>query len=177
MKTKEQKAQVATEVAAKLRRAKTTVLADYRGLNVAKDTKLRQKLRQGGVEYRVIKNTITSRAAREAGIEGLDPYLTGPIAIAFDFDDYTRAAKILADFSRENKELEIKGGIFEGRVISADKVKELANLPPRELLLAQVAGQFRAPLAGLVSVLAGPLRKFAYAVDALRQKREAETTA
>ena len=177
MKTKEQKAQATSEVATKLKRAKTTVLADYRGLNVAQDTKLRKKLREGGVEYRVIKNTVTSRAAKDADIEGLDAYLAGPIAIAFDYEEFTRAAKILSDFARENKALEIKAGVFEGKVIGPDKVKALANLPSREVLLAQLAGQFAAPLAGLASVLAGPLRQFAYAVEALRQKREAETTA
>ncbi|MHB0884660.1 MAG: 50S ribosomal protein L10 [Bacillota bacterium] len=177
MKTKEQKMHVTSDVTTKLKRAKTTVLADYRGLNVAQDTKLRKKLREGGVEYQVIKNTITSRAAKEAGIEGLDAYLAGPIAIAFDYDEVTRAAKILSDFARENKVLEIKAGVFEGKVIGPDKVKALANLPSREVLLAQLAGQFAAPLAGLASVLAGPLRQFAYAVEALRQKREAETTA
>ncbi|HEY3316494.1 MAG TPA: 50S ribosomal protein L10 [Bacillota bacterium] len=177
MKTKEEKARIAAGVAELLKRSQTTVLADYRGLNVAQDTKLRQKLRKAGVDYRVIKNTITERAAKEAGIEGLEPYLAGPVSIAFGYDDPTQVAKILTDFARANKELEIKAGIFEGKVISAERVHALAILPPREVLLAQVAGQFRAPLAGLASVLAGPLRQFAYAVEALRQKKEAESPA
>ncbi len=177
MKTKEEKAQVAAAVAEKLKRAQTTVLADYRGLNVAQDTKLRAKLRKAGVEYRVIKNTITERAAKEAGIDGLEPFLAGPVSVAFGYDDPIQVAKVLADFARENKELEIKAGVFEGKVISADRVRALATLPPKEVLLAQVAGQFRAPLAGLASVLAGPLRKFAYAVEELRKKKEAEAPA
>ncbi|HHW15285.1 MAG TPA: 50S ribosomal protein L10 [Firmicutes bacterium] len=162
------------ELKAKLRSAQAVVLADYRGLTVKKVTELRRRLRQAGVEYRVVKNTLTSRAAHEADLQDLDQYLTGPTAIAFGTADPVAPAKVLMDFARENKELTVKGGVLEGRVIGFDQIKALAELPSREVLLAQVLAGMQAPLAGMARVLSGTLSGFVYALDAYRRQREAQ---
>jgi large subunit ribosomal protein L10 len=163
-----------SEVQQKFTMSKSVILADYRGLNVMEVTELRKKLREAGVEYRVVKNTLTSRAAKAANIDGLDQFLSGPTALAFGIDDVVAPAKILADFAKDHKKLELKGGVLEGKVIDLDAVKQLANLPSREALLGQLAGMLQAPMRGLVTVLSGPLRNLTYAVEAVRkQKAEA----
>lgn len=162
------------EVQEKLEKSASVVLADYRGLNVHEATELRKRLRQAGVEYKVIKNTLTSRAAKAAKIEGLDQYLSGPTAIAFSFDDPVTPAKILASFSKEFKKLELKGGVLEGRVIDAQLVKSLADLPGREALLGQLVGLLQSPMRGLVTVLSGPLRNVTYALEGIRKKKAGE---
>ena len=154
--------------------AKVVVLTDFRGLTVKKATELRRRLRQAGVEYRVVKNTLTSRAAREANLTGLDQYLAGPTALAFSGADPVAPAKVLMEFARENKELTVKAGVLDGRVIDAEQVKALADLPSREVLLAQVLAGMQAPLTGLVRVLNGTLAGFVYALEAYRRKLEAQ---
>lgn len=160
------------ELREKFSAAQSVVLTDFRGLTVKKATDLRRRLRQAGVEYKVFKNTLTSRAARELEISGLDQYLAGPTALAFGFADPVAPAKVLSAFARENKELSIKGGVLTGRVIGADDIKALAELPSREVLLAQVAGTFQAPVAAMARVLAAPVASFVYALEAYRSKLE-----
>jgi large subunit ribosomal protein L10 len=162
------------EVQQKFERSKAVVLADYRGLNVKEVTELRKKLREAGVEYKVIKNTLTSRAAKQAKVEGLDQYLSGPTALAFGYQDPVMPAKILSNFAKDHKKLELKGGILEGRVISYESVKALADLPSREILLGQLAGMLQAPMRGLVTVLSGPLRNAVYALEAIRKQKAGE---
>lgn len=154
--------------------SQAVVLTDYRGLTVKKVTELRRRLRQAGVEYQVAKNTLTSRAAHEVDLAGLDQFLAGPTALAFSATDPVAPAKVLMDFARDNKEFKVKGGVLDGRVIGPDQIKALADLPSREVLLAQVLAGMQAPLSGMVSVLSGTLRNFAYALDALRREREAQ---
>lgn len=163
---------VVEEIKGKLQNAKGVVLADYRGLNVAEVTKLRTKLREAGVEYKVLKNTMTRIAAHDLGINGLDPFLEGPTAIAFGTDPVA-PAKVISEFAKTNKNLEIKAGLLEGKVIDFEGVKALADLPSREVLLAQIAAGMQAPLVGMVNVLQGPLRKAVYALDAIRKQKEA----
>jgi len=173
--TKSEKELVVGEVKERLSRIQGAVITDYRGLNVSQMTKLRKKLREAGVEYRVLKNTLVRRAAQEVGITGLDEFLSGPTGIAFGYNDPVAPAKVIADFAKDNKQLEIKAGILGQRVIGLEEVKRLASLPSQEVLLAQVLGGIRAPLAGLVSVFQAPLRNVAYALEAIRkQKAEAE---
>ena len=155
------------EVQEQFGRSQAVVLADYRGLNVEEVTELRKRLREAGIEYRVVKNTMTSRAAQAAKIEGLDQFLTGPTALAFSYQDPTTAAKILANFAKDHKCLQLKGGILEGRVIGKELVQELAQLPSREELLGKLAGLWQAPVRGLVTVLSAPMRNLVYAVDAV----------
>jgi large subunit ribosomal protein L10 len=170
--TAEKKATVA-EIKEKLVNAKGAVLADYRGLNVADATQLRRTLREAGIEFRVLRNTMTRIAAREAGIQGLDTYLEGPTAIAFGFDDLVAPAKVLTKFSKENKNLVIKAGIVEGKVVDENGVKALADLPPREVLVAKMLGSMQAPISGLVNVLQGNIRNLVFALEAVRKQKGA----
>jgi large subunit ribosomal protein L10 len=148
-------------VAAKLRESVTTVVADYRGLNVAQVTELRKQLREAGIEFQVLKNTLLRRATAAAELTELDAVLTGPTAIAFGKDDAVSAAKILNDFAKKNNALELKGAVVEGRVIGVEEIKALAELPSREGLLSM-----------LLSVLQAPVRNFALAVKAVAEKEE-----
>ena len=150
-------------------------LADFTGIDVAAVTNLRSKLRQAEVEYQVVKNRLARRAAREAGISGLDRHLTGPTAMAFTKGDPVAAAKILQDFADAGGKLSIKTGVVDQHVISGEQVKVLAKLPPREMLLAGVARGIQAPLYGLASVLNGLLRGLVGTVAALEQQRREES--
>lgn len=156
----QKKAQVA-EIAEKLRESKSTVLVDYRGLNVAQVTELRKKLREAGCEYKVYKNTLSRRATTEVGFEEINEFLVGPTAIAFNSEDAVASAKVLNDFAKENEALEIKAGIIEGNITPVEEVKALAELPSREGLLSM-----------LLSVLQAPMRNFALATKAVADQKE-----
>lgn len=155
--------------------SKGVVLVDYCGLTVAEDTELRSKMREAGVKYMVAKNTFIRIAAQEAGIEGLDAYLEHNTAVAFSAEDPVAPAKILNDFSKDHKALEIKAGVLDGKVIGLDEVKAVAELPSREELLAKLVGSMQAPISGLVNVLQGTIRNFVYTLEAVRQKKEQES--
>jgi large subunit ribosomal protein L10 len=165
---------IVAELKEKLTGAKGAVLVNYRGLTVAQDTKLRRQLREAGVEYRVVKNTMTRIAAQEAGLEGLDVYLEGPTAMAISATDPVAPAKIIIDFVKEHKlqALEVKAGLVEGNVIDEKGVKALASLPSREVLIAKMLGSMQSPITGLVNVLQGSIRNLVYALDAVRQQKE-----
>ncbi|MFD2672482.1 50S ribosomal protein L10 [Marinicrinis sediminis] len=158
-KVLEQKQQMVAEVTDKFRDSACTVIADYRGLNVAQVTELRKNLREAGVEFSVIKNTLLRRATASAELTELDEHLTGPTAIAFSNDDAVAPAKILNQFAKKNEHLKIKAGVVEGKVVSMDEIKALAELPSREGLLSM-----------LLSVLQAPVRNFALAVKAVSEK-------
>jgi len=172
--TKQQKEVFVEAVYEKMQSCKSAILADYRGLTVAAVTELRNKLRESNSDLKVAKNTLIKIAVDKIGIEGLDPYLEGPTAIAFGYDDPVAPAKILSEFARTNKELEIKGGVLEGRVITAEGVKGLASLPSREVLLAKVLGGMQAPLNGFANVLQGNIRNFVYVLEAVRKQKAGE---
>lgn len=163
MGIREEKAQLVQEISQKLRDSKSTIVTDYRGLTVAEVTELRKKLRDAGIEFKVLKNTMTRRATAEVGLSELDAHLTGPTAIAFSFEDVVAPAKILNDFAKGHKALEIKAGVVEGRVVGLDEVKALADLPSREGLISM-----------FLSVLQAPLRNFAYAVKQIADQKEQE---
>ena len=149
------------EIAAKFKAAASIVVVDYRGLTVGQATELRKQLREAGVEFKVYKNTLSRRAAEIAGLEGINEFLTGPNAIAFSNEDVVAPAKIINDFAKKNEALEIKAGIIEGNVSSAEDVKALAELPSREGLLSM-----------LLSVLQAPVRNFALATKAVAEQKE-----
>lgn len=171
----DQKSQVVSEITEKFQRASGVVLADYRGLTVAQVTQLRAQLRQAGVEYRVLKNTLVRRAANEVGVEGLDTYLEGPTALAFSADPVA-PAKVLMEFAKANKlkTFKIKAGVLEGKVIGPEGVKALAELPTREVLLSMVLRGMQAPLTGMANVLQGPIRKMGYALEEVRKLKTAQ---
>ncbi|AHV99233.1 50S ribosomal protein L10 [Paenibacillus sabinae] len=157
----EAKQEAVDVVTGKLQNSITTVVADYRGLNVAQVTELRKQLREAGVEFQVLKNTLLRRATAAAELSELDEVLTGPTAIAFSENDAVAPAKILNDFAKKNDALKLKGGVVEGKVVSESQIKALAELPSREGLLSM-----------LLSVLQAPMRNFALAVKAVADKEE-----
>ena len=152
--------------------SKATILVDFCGLTVAQDTKFRVEMRKAGIKYIVVKNTLLRIAAQEAGVEGLEPSLEKNTAIAVAPEDPVAVAKIICDFAKTNKELKVKAGILDGKVISADEVKALAALPPKEVLVAKLLGSMNSPISGLVGVLQGTIRKVVYALDAVRKAKE-----
>lgn len=148
------------------------VLTEYRGLTVKDLKALRRSLGEDAT-YAVAKNTLTTIAAREAGIEGLDEQLSGPTAIAFIRGDVATVAKGIRDFAKANPLLVIKGGVMDGRVLNADSVRKLADLESREVLLAKLAGAMNGNLAKAVSLFAAPLAQAARALDALKTQKQA----
>lgn len=167
-----EKKAVVADLKEKLSAAKGGVLVNYRGLTVAQDTKLRRKFREAGVEYFVAKNTMIRLAAHEIGIEDLDSHLEGPSAVAISATDPVAPAKVLVDFIKENKIMEIKAGLVEGKVIDEAGVKALASLPSREVLLARVLAGMQSPIVGLVNVLQGNIRNLVYTLEAVRKQKE-----
>lgn len=169
----EEKQKIVDSIKQKIEGSKGIVLADYRGLTVSQVTGLRVELRNAGIEYRVLKNTMVRRAANEVGLEGLDEFLEGPTALAFS-PDPVAPAKILIEYSKKNKNLKIKAGVVEGKVVGPEKVKDLADLPSREVLLSKVLAGMQAPLQGMVNVLQAPIRQFGYALEEVRKLKEAQ---
>jgi large subunit ribosomal protein L10 len=159
------------EIAERFRTSNAAVLTEYRGLSVTQLTQLRRTL-GSATQYAVVKNTLTAIAAREAGISAFEADLRGPTAIAFVTGDPVEAAKGLRDFSRTNPALVIKGGVLDGRALSADEVRRLADLESREVLLARLAGAMKASLTQAAYLFAAPLAQAARTIDALRQKVE-----
>ena len=149
----EQKKQVVADLVELLKSAQAGVLVNYRGITVEQDTQLRNKLREAGVEYKVVKNTLTRFAANEVGYQELDEQLNGPTALAVSTTDPVAPAKVLSDFAKDVEALEIKAGFLDGKVISLDEVKTLANTPSREVLIAKIMGSLNSPISKLVRTL------------------------
>jgi len=159
----DQKKQLVSEIATKFKDSQSTVLVNYRGLDVAEVTELRKQLREAGVDYKVYKNSMSRRAAAEVELSELDDILVGPTAIAFSEDDVVAPARILNDFAKDHDALEIKGGIIEGNIASLEQIKELAGLPSYEGLVSM-----------FLSVIQAPVRNFAYATKAIAEQKEEE---
>lgn len=159
----QEKQEAVAVIAAKIAASSSTVVADYRGLNVAQVTELRKLLREAGIEFQVLKNSLVRRATEGTDYVELNNILTGPTAIAFGKEDAVAPAKILNDFAKKNDALKLKGGVVEGKVVSQEEIKALAELPSREGLLSM-----------LLSVLQAPVRNFALAVKAVGEKQEAQ---
>ncbi|ALT80773.1 MULTISPECIES: 50S ribosomal protein L10 [Streptococcus] len=155
------KAEQVDAVAEKMKAAASIVVVDSRGLTVEQDTVLRRTLRENGVEFKVIKNSILTRAAEKAGIDEMKDLFVGPSAVAFSNEDVIAPAKILSDFAKDAEALEIKGGAIEGSVSSKEEIAALASLPNREGLLSM-----------LLSVLQAPVRNVAYAVKAVAEAKD-----
>ena len=161
-----QKKEEVTKLANKIKEAKLVLLTDYRGINVENVTELRAELRKVGGEYTVIKNNITRRALTEAGIEGLDEQLVGPTAVIMSNEEYLEPTKAIYNFTKNNDYYKIKGGVIEGKVMSAEEIITLAKLPSRETLLSMLAGALLANIS-----------KFAVALDQVRIQKEEGSTA
>jgi len=171
---KKEKKQEAVQQAEKvIGEAKVAVVTDYRGMTVAEMNKLRRKLKESGVEYRVVKNNLAAIAAKNVGKGGLKDLLVGPSAVAFCSTDEVAPARVLTEYIRTTKPpLSIRGGILQTRVLSADEVTALASMPPREVLVARVVGQMKSPLYMLVTVLNGNLAGLTRVLQARKQQLE-----
>ena len=169
----DEKKQVVQEIKQKLEAATLVICTDYRGLNVEQVTELRNKLRVPGVEYRVLKNTMFRFALQEAGYENISSQISGPNAVVFSQDDPVGPAKIIFDFAKKNKELDIKLGILDGQLLTPDGLRDLSQLPSREVLLAQVIGTMQAPITAFVRVLNANLTGLVRALDGIREQKEA----
>lgn len=169
--TLKQKREVVNGISEKMKAAKAMVFADYRGLTVEQDTELRSALRKAGVDYKVVKNTLTRFAANENGLEGLDTFFNGPTAMASSDSDPVAPAKVLSEYAKKFDKLELKVGVVEGKVIDVNGVKALAELPSREVLIARVLGGFNAPISGFVNVLNGNIRGLAVALNAIAEQK------
>lgn len=166
VKVLEEKKAIVAELAQRLNNSVTGVLVSYKGINVADDTALRKELREAGVKYSVVKNTLLSRACEEANLTGLQCTLEGTTAIATSDEDYAAAARILAAYAKKSKTFEVKGGYLDGEVVDLATIDKLAKLPTRDVLLANVLGAFQAPIAS-----------FARAVQAIVDKGGVEACA
>jgi large subunit ribosomal protein L10 len=166
-----EKEQVVASLGQRLQNSKCLYVTDFTGLDVASMTELRRRLAEAEVELVVVKNTLARRALAGSEYEPLVDQLEGPNAFALSRSDVVVAAKILTDFAREREKPRIKAGVIDGQVVSIEQIRRIAELPPREVLLAQVVGTARAPLAGLVYALSGLLAKFVRTVDALRAQK------
>ncbi|RYL89911.1 50S ribosomal protein L10 [Sporolactobacillus sp. THM7-4] len=162
-KVLEQKKKVVDEIAEKLKNSISTIVVDYRGLSVSEVTELRKQLREANVDYKVYKNTFVRRATALTGLTALDEALAGPTAVSFSKEDVIAPAKVLFNFSKDHEALEIKAGVIEGKAVSVDEIKALAELPSREGLLSMLA-----------NVLQAPIRNFALGVKAVADQKEQE---
>jgi len=150
----------------KMSRSQVLILADYRGLTVANMTELRQRLREQNGGFHVIKNSLFALALQESGVEVPPDRLDGPLAVGFSFGDSSPVAKALLDFARETQILQVRGAILGGQFLSADQVRAIADLPPREVVLAQLLGTVQGPMSTLVSTITAPLRELAQVLRA-----------
>ncbi|MBN1483141.1 MAG: 50S ribosomal protein L10 [Chloroflexia bacterium] len=173
----EKKRAIVAQLQEDLGRSKLVILTDYRGLNVAEITELRRSLQKQVGGYQVVKNTLLHLALGQAGIEGLEDRLEGPVAVAFAYEDPAAVAKALDDYARRQSLLEVKGGWMEGRVLTLDEIKALASLPSRPVLLAQVMGTIQAPLANLVGGLSSVLRDLIYVLKTRAEAGESAVQA
>jgi large subunit ribosomal protein L10 len=166
------KVAVVEEVTAKLNAASAVFVSEYRGLTVSQFADLRKPLRETGAEHKVYKNTLVKLAATAAGMEGLHEHLVGPTALTFVSGDVAAAAKALTEQAKATPALVLKGGMMGDTVMSAEELKILADLPPREVLLANFAGALQAPLVKTAGLLQAMPRNFAYGLSALVEQRE-----
>ena len=172
-----EKVATVAEVRGKIESADAALVTEYRGMTMKALSELRRNLRPSGGEYKVYKNTLVRFAAREAGVDGAEELLIGPNAIAFVQGDVAGAAKALREYAKTNPNLVVKGGLLGGKVISAKDVEALADLPPRDVVLSQLAGLFEAPLSQMASLIEAVPRTFAYGIQALIDKNGGEEAA
>lgn len=169
-KVLQQKQQLVEELSEKLKNAVAGVIVDYKGISVADDTKLRKELREAGVEYFVVKNTMLRFAADKAGLEGIKDVLEGTTAIGLS-EDPVAAAKILSKFADDSdSDFAVKSGFVDGKVLSPAEISELAKLPSKEVLVAKVLGGLNAPISGFANVLSANIRGLVIALDQIAQK-------
>ena len=173
-KVLEQKQQVVAQLAERIQGSVAGIIVDYKGITVEDDTKLRKELRENGVKYTVVKNTLIKRAAEKAGLNGIDDVLNGTSAIATSAEDYVAAARILQKFAEQHDNFKVKTGYLDNEVISLEKIQSLAKLPSREVLLANVLGAFQAPIASFARAVQAIVDKSGEAAPAAAEEAPAE---
>jgi len=171
MRTKAQKEELVGALVGRLRRAPTLYVTDFTGLDVARMTELRRRFRAAGVEYVVVKNTLAVRALAEAQVAGLEAFLGGPTALVLAGADPVAAARVLTDFAKEHEKPAVRAGLIDGRAITPEEVKYLAQLPSKLELLAQLGGTLQGPMAGFAGALNGLLYMMVGALEALHRER------
>lgn len=169
----EEKQKIAEDLRDRLSKSAIIVLTDYKGLDVAAMNDLRRRLRAEEIEYQVVKNTLLIRAAEDNDIALIKDYFKGPSAIALSYDDPIAPAKVLSEFAKENKKLEIKAGVMNGQVLDAKAIKALAKLPSREVLLGQLLSALNAIPTSFVRTIAEVPRSFVSVLSAIRDQKEA----
>lgn len=169
---REEKQQVVNELHEKFSRANVAILMEFKGLGVSEMTDLRQKLREVQGELRVVKNTLARRAAEGTSLTGAQEAFQGPIAVTFGYADPVAPARILKQFvDKRTEKIKVKIGVVEGQVLDSNGIKIVASLPKKEVLIADLMGRMQSPMTGLVGGLQGILRKFVYALSAIRDKQ------
>ena len=166
-----EKAQVVSELKEKFESAKGIVFTDYRGLNVEEITELRNSLRESALEYRVVKNTLARIAAEGTPVDQAKDILAGPIGIAVGYDDPVLVVKKVLEYNKSNDKLDIKGGIVEGNLYALDALQSISKLPSKEVQLSMLAGAMKAPATKLAGLLSATVTRFAYALEALKDKK------
>ncbi len=168
----EQKKQVVADLHEKLKKSKVVIVTDYKGLDVQTINTLRRKLRDASVEYQVAKNSLIKRAASDTGVSAIDEYFKGPSALAISYEDPVAPAKVLSEFAKDNKKLEIRAGVMDGNVLTQDDIKALSSLPSREILLAQLLSAMNAVPTGLVRALSDIPRRMLTVLTAINDQKE-----
>jgi len=171
IRVKPEKVASITELHEKFTRAVSAVLADFRGLTVQELTDLRQQLREASLDLAVVKNTLARLAVQETPFERLSPYLKGPTSITLSYRDAVAPAKVLSAYVKKQPKLAVRAGLFEGEIVPAERIAEIADLPPRDVILAQALAAMQGPLAGLVGTLRGVLSTFIGTLQAIHDKK------
>lgn len=169
----DKKKEIVTQLHEDLKKSKIVIVTDFKGLDVAAVTKLRSQLTKENIDYRVIKNTLLRRASENTSVAVLNDLFKGPSAVAISYDDPVSPAKILTKFAEENKKLEIKGGVMDGKAIDFNGIKALSSLPSREVLLSQLLCVMNAVPTGIVQVLAAVPRNMMNVLNSIKEKNEA----
>lgn len=168
---KKEKIQEMSEIIAK---SKVAIVTDYRGLTVAEITDLRRQLQKEGADYAVVKNTLAKIAVKDTPYDGLTEFLQGPSAVVFGFEDQVAPAKVLTQYIKKAKKVELKGGVIDGKVLSLEEVKKLAELPSKEELYAKMLGSINSPASGIVNVVNGVARALVIAMEEVRKQKESK---
>jgi large subunit ribosomal protein L10 len=171
IRVKPEKVASITELHEKFTRAVSAVLADFRGLTVQELTDLRQQLREASLDLAVVKNTLARLAVQETPFERLSPYLKGPTSITLSYRDAVAPAKVLSAYVKKQPKLAVRAGLFEGEIVPAERIAEIADLPPRDVILAQALAAMQGPLAGLVGTLRGVLSTLIGTLQAIHDKK------
>jgi len=175
--SKDTKKEILQDLIAKLKESKGVVLTDYQGMNVSQISSLRNELREKKVEFKIVKNTLMEKASEELNVEDLTKDLIGCTAIAFSGEDGVAPARLLKEYFKKNKiDLKVKSGLIDGRVFSSRKIMEIASLPSKDVLIAQMINGVKSPLYSLVFVLQGPLKGLIYTLEAVRKQKEAKAS-